>query len=198
MGFVGMVGIAMFDLIHGTIQIGDFILVITLGGSFFVGMRDLVYRIRTLAKCHADLEEYILIPVSYTHLDVYKRQVYYRMLKRIERFVKTHRIDLIFLTIFIGLLAFAYRRLLSDISGSLMDRYDFPYIVWVVNSNIQNILHGNLAHYFDTRGFYPHPYGLLFSDILLPQSLLVLPIYLLTRNIILSFNSILLLSLIHI
>lgn len=114
------------------------------------------------------------------------------MLKRIERFVKTHRIDLIFLTIFIGLLAFAYRRLLSDISGSLMDRYDFPYIVWVVNSNIQNILHGNLAHYFDTRGFYPHPYGLLFSDILLPQSLLVLPIYLLTRNIILSFNSILL------
>ncbi len=61
MGFVGMVGIAMFDLIHGAIQIGDFILVITLGGSFFVGMRDLVYRIRTLAKCHADLEEYILI-----------------------------------------------------------------------------------------------------------------------------------------
>lgn len=61
MGFVGMVGIAMFDLIHGTIQIGDFILVITLGGTFFAGMRDLVYRIRTLAKCHADLEEYILI-----------------------------------------------------------------------------------------------------------------------------------------
>lgn len=77
-------------------------------------------------------------------------------------------------------------------SGSLMDRYDFPYIVWVVNSNIQNILHGNFAHYFDTRGFYPHPYGLLFSDILLPQSLMILPLYVISKNIIFSFNSILL------
>lgn len=60
-GFVGMIGIAMFDLIHGAIQMGDFILVIALGGTFFSGMRDLVYRIRNLAKCHADLEDYILI-----------------------------------------------------------------------------------------------------------------------------------------
>lgn len=87
-------------------------------------------------------------------------------------------------------LCFMYvtRGLLGNLSNALLDRLDYPYIVWVVNNNVQNLLSGNFAHYFDTRGFYPHPYGLLFSDILLPQSLLVTPVYLLTRNIILSFN----------
>lgn len=69
-----------------------------------------------------------------------------------------------------------------------MDRYDFPYIVWVINSNVQNLLSGNFMHYFDTRGFYPHPYGLLFSDILLPQALITLPLYLISKNMLLAFN----------
>lgn len=110
----------------------------------------------------------------------------------IQKLLEKYRIDIFFALIFVGILACAYKDLLSQISTVLMDKYDYPYIVWVVNSNIQNILNGDFSHYFDTRGFYPHPYGLLFSDILLPQSLMVLPLYLLTKNIILSFNSILL------
>jgi hypothetical protein len=90
--------------------------------------------------------------------------------------------------LFLLIFAYIYKDLLVHMSTSLMDRLDYPYIVWVINNNIHNILAGNFTNYFSTRGFYPHPHALLFSDILLPQSLLVLPFYVVTRNIVLAFN----------
>ena len=61
LGFVGMIGISMFDLMNASIGLGDFVLVVALGGSFFERMRALVYGLRNLAKSHTDLEEYLSI-----------------------------------------------------------------------------------------------------------------------------------------
>lgn len=58
-GSVGMIGIAMFDLIHGSIRIGDFVLVVSFSSTFAAEMRGIVYRIRNLAKLHADLSDYL-------------------------------------------------------------------------------------------------------------------------------------------
>lgn len=90
--------------------------------------------------------------------------------------------------VFLGLLTYVYSDLLAHFDTALMDRLDYPYIVWVIKGNIDSLVSGNFGNYFATKGFYPHPYGLLFSDILLPQALGVLPLYLLTGKIILSFN----------
>lgn len=61
LGAVGMVGIALFDLINGTIRIGDFILVTAFSTSFSTEMNQVVYRLRNLLKLQGDLEDYISI-----------------------------------------------------------------------------------------------------------------------------------------
>jgi ATP-binding cassette subfamily B protein len=58
-GSVGMIGIAVFDLIQGSITMGDFVLVISLSSTFASEMRGLVYRIRNLAKLQTDLWDYL-------------------------------------------------------------------------------------------------------------------------------------------
>lgn len=61
LGAVGMVGIALFDLINGNIRIGDFILVTAFSTSFSTKMNQVVYRLRNLLKLQGDLEDYISI-----------------------------------------------------------------------------------------------------------------------------------------
>lgn len=60
-GSIGMIGIAMFDLIHNSINIGDFVLVVSFSTTFAAEMRGLVLRIRNLAKLHTDLTDYLEI-----------------------------------------------------------------------------------------------------------------------------------------
>ncbi len=98
---------------------------------------------------------------------------------------KKHRI---WFALGIGIIAVVFRDILLHPSSLLIDSRDYPYIAWVMYQNISHILGGNFAHYFDTSAFYPHPYGLLFSDLLIPQSLMALPIYVLTKDMIASFN----------
>ncbi|KKQ83995.1 MAG: hypothetical protein UT04_C0021G0011 [Candidatus Daviesbacteria bacterium GW2011_GWF2_38_7] len=52
----------------------------------------------------------------------------------------------------------------------------------------------DFANFFETNAFYPHRLTLLFSDLLLPQSLVLWPILYLTKNIILSFNLVFIIS----
>ena len=60
-GFIGMLGIVMLDLMNGRISVGDFVLVLAVGTNFFEGMRVLVFRLRNLAKNQADLNDYLSI-----------------------------------------------------------------------------------------------------------------------------------------
>lgn len=59
LGFIGMLGITMLDLMNGRISMGDFVLVLAVGTNFFEGMRALVFRLRNLAKNQADLKDYL-------------------------------------------------------------------------------------------------------------------------------------------
>lgn len=97
-------------------------------------------------------------------------------------------------SLFALITVFAFHPILTNFSTSLADRFDYPYIGWVLYQNMHNLLNGSFTSYFQTSAFYPHPYGLLFSDLLLPQALLAMPVYVLTGNIIASFNFVFLLT----
>lgn len=81
-----------------------------------------------------------------------------------------------------------------NITTNLVDWSDYPASVWVTDQNITKILSFNFHNFFDTNIYFPHKYTLLFADITLPQSILGLLPFLLTKNLILSFNIMFLLN----
>lgn len=102
--------------------------------------------------------------------------------------------SLLFFLIFLGLLLFVFRSLIFNLSVNLIDWRDYSLMVWIFFQNISKILSLNFQNYFNTTGFYPHPYSLLFSDLLLPQSIIALPFYAFSKNLILSFNIVFILT----
>lgn len=95
---------------------------------------------------------------------------------------------LLYLGSFILILIFVFRNLVLNLSINLLDWRDYPYVIWVMFQNITHIQNLDFINFFETNAFYPHKLSLLFSDILLPQSLIMLPILIFTKNLILSFN----------
>lgn len=95
---------------------------------------------------------------------------------------------LLYLSSFILILLFVFRNLVLNLSANLLDWRDYPYVIWVIFQNITHISSLDFINFFETNAFYPHKLTLLFSDILLPQSLIMLPILIFTKNLILSFN----------
>lgn len=83
---------------------------------------------------------------------------------------------------------FTFRSLISNLNTHLIDWYDYPYYVWVVNQNVEKINSFNFINYFNTNAFYPHEYTLLFSDILLPQGLIASFFSIFTSSPITYFN----------
>lgn len=101
---------------------------------------------------------------------------------------------LISLTIFFLLFGIVFRSLILNITTNLIDWADPPLGVWIIHQNITKILELNFQNYFDTNIYYPHKGTLLFSDITLPQVVLGFFPYLLTKNLIYSFNMIFILT----
>lgn len=95
---------------------------------------------------------------------------------------------LVFFILFLALFSFIFRSLLAHFSTHLLDTRDYPYVVWVMYQSIDKIVHLNFSHFFETNAFYPHPYSLLYSDILLPQAIIATPFSLFISNPILVFN----------
>ncbi len=95
---------------------------------------------------------------------------------------------LLYFFLFILILFFVFRDLILNISTNLLDWRDYPFIIWVIYQNITHITSLNFLNFFETNAFYPHKLTLMFSDILLPQALILLPLFYLIKNIILSFN----------
>ena len=104
------------------------------------------------------------------------------------------RKNLAYFTIFLLILAYVFRSLLFNLTTHLTDWFDYPYIIWVIFQNIQKIKTLDFTHYFDTNAFYPHKMTLLFSDILLPQSLIALPFSFFTDNPITVINIVVILT----
>lgn len=95
---------------------------------------------------------------------------------------------LIYLGSFILILLFVFRNLILNLSTNLLDWRDYPFIIWQMFQNVTHIRGLDFINFFETNAFYPHKLTLLFTDILLPQSLILLSFLSLTKNLILSFN----------
>lgn len=99
--------------------------------------------------------------------------------------------------IVIGLVyGFALRKVLFNLSTTLYDWFDYPLIVWILETNITHLKSFEFSQFFNGNMFYPNQGVLLFADLLLPTSLMALPISLLTTNKILTFNLVFFLTLI--
>lgn len=84
--------------------------------------------------------------------------------------------------------AFVFRNLILNITTGLLDWYDYPYYVWTMFQTIQKISTLSFTSFFSTNAFYPFESTLLFSDLLLPQSVIGFLFSLFTKNPILVFN----------
>jgi len=79
--------------------------------------------------------------------------------------------------------------LLSDMKGHIGKNLGDPLLnVWILGWDIHSFLHGNFSNIFDANIFYPYPGTLTFSENLFGTALLGLPVFLLTKNIIITYN----------
>jgi hypothetical protein len=65
---------------------------------------------------------------------------------------------------------------------------DAGFTLWTLDSNFQKILNLDFANFFDANIFYPYSNSLSFSDHLLTETFISLPLYLLARNSIICWN----------
>lgn len=85
----------------------------------------------------------------------------------------------------------------SAIAWDLGDPMLLSWIMGWVNDSVLALFRGDLARFaalWDPPIFYPEPLALAFSDHLIPQALMVLPVHALTGNVVLSYNIALLLT----
>jgi hypothetical protein len=90
--------------------------------------------------------------------------------------------------IFLLLLIFSFRSLFFDLGKNLISWLDYPYVIWVMYQNIGHLRAFDFINFFNTNAFYPFKNTLLFSDILLPQSVIALPFSIFIKNPIEVFN----------
>jgi len=65
---------------------------------------------------------------------------------------------------------------------------------WILSWNIHKMAGLDFRHYFDTNIFFPHKHTLAYSEHLFTQSLVALPVWLISRNPVLSYNIVFLLA----
>lgn len=99
-----------------------------------------------------------------------------------------------FFLLYIFLLFFTFRDLLLNIKTNLVDWFDYPLMLWIMHHSISKISSLQFTEFFNTSSFYPYTNTLFFSDLLLPQAVLAWPLYIITRNLILAFNLVFILT----
>lgn len=95
---------------------------------------------------------------------------------------------LLYLSFYFVILLFVFRNIILNISTNLLDWRDYAFYIWMMFQNITHITNLDFVNFFETNAFYPHKLTLFFIDTMLPQSLIFLPFYYLTKNLILAFN----------
>lgn len=95
---------------------------------------------------------------------------------------------IIYAILFFLVFIFIFRNLVFNINKNLISQADYLFVIWQIYQNINKILTLDFLNFFNINAFYPNKLTLLFSDTLLPQSILALPLSLITNNRILVFN----------
>ncbi|PIY79926.1 MAG: hypothetical protein COY81_00345 [Candidatus Pacebacteria bacterium CG_4_10_14_0_8_um_filter_43_12] len=65
-----------------------------------------------------------------------------------------------------------FRSLALNLNDHLLDWNDYPYYVWTISQNVEHISKLQIEGFFNSNSFYPFQGSMLFSDLLLPQSLI--------------------------
>ena len=84
--------------------------------------------------------------------------------------------------------------LVSTMGTNVRDLGDPLLNTWILDSNVDKISRFNFKDYFDTNIFYPHQKTLAYSEHLLTQSLIALPVSLFSQNPVFVYNFVLLFS----
>lgn len=92
------------------------------------------------------------------------------------------------LLFFILLVIFIFRSILVNITTNLPDWLDYSLIVWIINQNTQHIKSLQIDNFFNSNIFYSFEGTMLFSDLLLPSSILALIFQIFSSNLVLVFN----------
>lgn len=93
-----------------------------------------------------------------------------------------------YLGLYILILLFVFRDLVLNISTNLLDWRDYAAYIWIMFQNITHITSLDFVNFFETNAFYPHKLTFFFIDTMLPQSIIFLPFYYLTKSLILTLN----------
>ena len=108
-----------------------------------------------------------------------------------DRFVsaKMKKAIIYFLVVlfFIAASILATYPLITRMDTAVRNLGDPLFNIWVLNWDIHKFL-GGLNNFFDTNIFYPHTNTLAYSDHLIPQALLVLPVFLIRPQPIFIYN----------
>lgn len=67
---------------------------------------------------------------------------------------------------------FLFRSIFLQPTTHLLDWNDYPYYVWTISQNVEHFRTLQFDGFFNTNSFYPHEGTLLFSDVLVPQSVI--------------------------
>jgi hypothetical protein len=97
------------------------------------------------------------------------------MLQKSQKIFKQLGVDSEFFIVvasIFGITLIVFRRLVLNLGTHLLDWNDYPYYVWTIYQNVAHFSSFQLNGFFNTNSFYPHQGTLLFSDILLPQSVI--------------------------
>src|SRR3989344_2941974 len=89
---------------------------------------------------------------------------------------------ILYLSFYSVILLFVFRNIILNISTNLLDWRDYAFYIWMMFQNITHITSLDFVNFFETNAFYPHKLTLFFIDTMLPQSLIFLPFYYLTKN----------------
>lgn len=101
---------------------------------------------------------------------------------------KNHHKYFVIGVVLVGIGLFVFRSLLSNITTHLLDWDDYPYYVWTITEQANNLRSLQIFSLGEGKIFYPHNDVLFFSDLLLPQALIASLLLSLTQNFILIFN----------
>ena len=108
--------------------------------------------------------------------------------------MKSRKVNLLVFFLFVVLTLLMTYPTVFKMGSGVRDLGDPLHLTWVMAWNVRAITHLDFQNYFDTNIFFPQKRTLAYSEFLFPQSLVALPVLLVSGNPILAYNFVLLLS----
>lgn len=93
-----------------------------------------------------------------------------------------------FFSLFLIIFYFLFQTLLLNLEKNLTSWLDIPCVIWIMEQTADKIRHLNFSNFFETNAFYPNKLTLLYSEVLITQSVIYYFFSLFSENIVLAFN----------